>query len=310
MRQGEQTFYLRKHVKPSAWSHKVGIANVPIQSVPLVNVATDSWNEVYLRHITEGLQIHAILVDSSVEAVRIKSLRKLIWNCDIDIQELLSQIWETKKNEDAATAIPNKTNQLYQYVHPLAKQLTETVVQINNELNKSEADKIEALQARIKELEKETADAKSKSDDKSKSANSGQSSDKSSPQKRPPELPAISPNAKRQKTQANDTFQPNPLVNKRPLEKSAPKSGAKADVDRWINQLKKSLDPAEADKLTAYIESVEKAFADLKPNTPNLKCLAAQWGLPVDTIAKANFGPTALLRVSACAAYTSSILSA
>ena len=93
-------------------------------------------------------------------------------------------------------------------------------------------------------------------------------------------------------------------------KKSAPKSGNKTDVDRWLHQLKKSLDPAGADKLTAYIEPVEKAFADLKPNTPNLKCLAAQWGLPVDTNAKANFGPTALLRVNACAAYTSSILSA
>ena len=109
---------------------------------------------------------------------------------------------------------------------------------------------------------------------------------------------------------ASDTFQPNPNVNKRPLEKSAPKSGTKTDVDRWINQIKKSLDPEEADKLTAYIESVEKAFSDLKPNTPNLKCLAAQWGLPVDTITKAGFGPTALLRVCACAAYTSTVLSA
>ena len=56
--------------------------------------------------------------------------------------------------------------------------------------------------------------------------------------------------------------------------------------------------------------SVEEAFTDLKPNTPNLKCLAAQWGLPVDTITKASFGPTALLRVCACAAYTSTILAA
>ena len=61
------------------------------------------------------------------------------------------QIWQTKKAQDESTAIPNMSNQLYQYVHPLAKQLTETVVQINNEINKSESDKVYKTQAKQQE---------------------------------------------------------------------------------------------------------------------------------------------------------------
>ena len=309
LRQGEQSYFLRRNVKPSAWSNKIGIANVPIQLVPLVNMTTDVWSENYLRNISEGLPVHAVLVDSSAEAILIKALRKMIWNCDIDMHDLLTQIWEAKKSNDPTTQIPNKNNQIYQYVHPLAKQMTEAVVQLHNELNKSETDKIAALQARIKELEganrKEGQATSSQGPAGTKSGTS-----ESSPQKRTAPLPEISPSSKRQKLKASDAFDPTAITNTRPLTKSAPKSGSKTDVDRWINSIKKAIDPAEAEKLTAYIDSVEKAYAAIKPNTPNLKCLAAHWGLPVDMITNNNFGPTSLMRVSACAAYTSAILSA
>jgi len=310
LRQGEQTFYLRKTVKSIAWANTIGIAGVPILSVPLLNVTTDLWNEVYLRQITEGLQIHAILVDSRAEAVLIKALRRLIWNCDIDIHELLTQIWETKKTTEPSTSVPNKSSQLCQYVHPLAKQMTEAVVQMHNELNKSDLDKIEALQARIKQLETETHNGSQATSSQGPTGpNSKSDASQSSPQKRSVPRPEISPSSKRQKLKATDTFDPTSIPNNRPLAKSAPKSGAKADVDRWLAQIKKPFDPPEAEKLSAYIDSVEKAYADIKPNGPNLKCLAAHWGLPVDMITKNAFGPTALIRVSACAAYTSTILS-
>jgi len=309
LRQGEQSYFLRRNVKSSAWSNKIGIAGVPIQLVPLVNVTPDVWGENYLRNIGEGLQVHAVLVDSSTEAILIKALRKLIWNCDIDIHDLLTQIWESKKSTDPATQIPNKNNQIYQYVHPLAKQMTEAVVQMHNELNKSETDKIEALQARIKQLEgANRKEGQATSSHGPTGTNSG--TPELSPQKRPAPLPEISPSSKRQKLKASDAFDPTAITNTRPLTKSAPKSGNKADVDRWLNTIKKSLDPTEAEKLTAYIDSVEKAYAAIKPNAPNLKCLAAHWGLPVDMITNNNFGPTSLMRVSACAAYTSAILSA
>ena len=154
--------------------------------------------------------------------------------------------------------------------------MTEAVVQMHNELNKSDSDKIDALQARIKQLEAETQNgtqatsSQGPTEPKSKSDAS-----QSSPQKRSAPLPEISPHSKRQKLKATDAFDPTSNPNNRPLANSAPKSGAKADVDRWLSQIKKSLDPPEAEKRTAYIDSVQKAYADIKPNGPNLKCLAA-----------------------------------
>ena len=68
-----------------------------------------------MRQISEGLPVYTVLVDSSMEAVLYKSIRKMIWNCDIDLNDLLQQIWQAKTAEDNSIKTPNLNNQIYKY---------------------------------------------------------------------------------------------------------------------------------------------------------------------------------------------------
>ena len=308
-RNGEQSFYLRKTVKRSASSNKMGITDIPIHNVPVVNVLYDQWQDPYLRNLSEGLPVHAILVSSAAEAVLYKKLRTIVWDMDIEIHELMDHIWADKKENDPDTKIPSKMTQLYQHVTPLAQAMANGALEMYKKINRPESEKVAELQSKLDAMAKQLEQAKN-----SKSSSS-------SPTKPAPTMPPISPcqkvkdepEAKRRKIDLQSTTALNPkqLNHSRPLETSAPRTGQKSDVDRWLKNIKKNIDAVEAARLDQYIESVEKAYSDIKPNSdrPNLKDIAAQWGLPVDSMMQ-HYGPTSLLRVSACAAYTTAILSA
>lgn len=286
----------------------------------MVNVLYDQWQDPYLRNLSEGLPVHAILVSSSAEAVLYKKFCTIVWNKDIEIHDLMDQIWADKEDADPDTKLPNKSIQLYQHVTPLAEIMANATEEIFKKLNRPESEKVAELQSKIEQMAKQLEEAK----------NPKSSGATSSPTKPPPTPPSISPSqksklndrpktddtepdAKRRKIelQTDTAFKPQDTNHSRPLENSAPKSGKSADIERWLKNIKKNIDAVEAAKLDQYIESVEKAYSDIKPisSRPSLKDVAAQWGLPVEAMSQ-DYGPKALLRVCACAAYTTSILSA
>jgi len=79
---------LRKKVKRLAWSSRTGIADVPIWQVPIINLLWDGWNTHNLRLLSQGINMHAILVERTDMCTLNQSLRDRIQHANIDISAL------------------------------------------------------------------------------------------------------------------------------------------------------------------------------------------------------------------------------
>ena len=95
----------------------------------------------------------------------------------------------------------------------------------------------------------------------------------------------------------------------KPLQNNAPPDKGTREVNKWLEGIKKDMEPSAATKLEDYIAAVLKAHKEMQPSQrPSAKDLAAHWGLPV--MDAANYSDHLCLKLSAVAAFQVAIHSA
>ena len=265
------------------WSSRHGIADVPIWQVPVLNILWDSWNTHNLRLLSQGINMHAILIEKTEMCTLIKELRDKIQHHKIDIASLGKFLF--KANLSSTSKGP---------IHPtisegsaaLADEILAFIQQKVKDSNKTQQDKIHYLEQQLAEAHKSS------------------SPDPNRKRSAPPSVP-LSP-TKRQKTDnLQDPTAEDTLVcssNIRPLANDAPKSGHSTTVRTWIKSIQSHMLPVDAKKMDNYIEAVVQTWTKTeKTKRPNAKDLAAQWGLPV--VQAMDFNDPTLIKVSAAAAW-------
>ena len=263
----------------------MGIANTPIQQVPLVNVLANTWGTQDLRHLSQGLPIFPVLFNNCTEAVFFNQLKKALWDMDIDIHDLADKLWDANPKADK----PTSDRVMYNFVKPITDLIATQLKTKYDELSEDQQSKIEKLQEKIKELQ--------------------------AAQKTPPLSPAVKRKADQEPAEDNTlkrlkvmspskAFKP---TSHRPLALSTPTNTQSQAITAWLNKLKAKLDPNLHKTFDGYIKNVLVAWTQTdKKERPSIRDIAAQWGLPVSSAA--SFTEGALLKISAAAAFQVSTL--
>ena len=262
---------------------KNGIADVPLQRVPIVNILNDKWQTHQLRAISQGIQTYGLLTSNAILAAFFQHFRsRLGASKTINFQD--AAFLSYRKRFPNATYQPSIT----EAVTSLADDFME---HMKNTKDQHEA----ALTTQISHLEKQIDAHKAQQQPSSAAPSSPTST------KRPSDIP-LSPSAtKKPKVTMppplDDAFSPS---NVRPLENSAPQDKASAKVTKWLESIKANMDKEAAAKMDQYILDVLKAHKELHPSKkPSPKDLAARWGLPVPDAAQ--YSDPLCLKLSAAA---------
>ena len=296
-RPGEEGYNLRRTVKPTPWAQKAGIANCPIQQVPLLNCLYHGYGSTGFRELSHGLPAYPVLTNSAAEAIVVAAIRDQLWAQDIDIIEFSTKYWQGEldiKPPNDTKPEHVKSRSLTQFVQPIIDMLMHQPTLIAKSYYESQEDKIQRLQDQIETLKK--ADT--------------QPTISLTPQKRPLQPESPLPAKKRPHTNQpptpSRTFQPD---SHRPLQNSAPKSNKSQDITNWIKKLKAEMPDDKAAKLEQYITDVQTAYYKMeKKDRPSIQDIAAQWGLPVSQASA--YPDKALLKITATAAYQTATLTA
>lgn len=265
-RVGEDKQKLRRLVYPSAWAAKTGIANCPIEMVPVLNLAHYGWTDSLIRQLSNGEQVHLVSTTVAPEAILLNRIRNQLWNDDVDIADFLDQYW---KNQDGA--IPDRIKATNAYYQPLVDEACKSI-------SKQYAQFYEDKDAKIKELQNQLDKFK----DAASSTKPESSPHKDTPKKVIPITPTkqIDTPSKKRKLTGESAFEPD--MSKRYLKTSAPKSTTPQAVTAWVNSIKKSIPTNQAALLDEHLEHVTAAFWQIKDvkKRPCLQDLASEWGLP------------------------------
>ena len=276
---------MRRTVKRTAWSMRMGIADIPINQVPILNLMFEGWGSYLLRNISQGISTHPILCSNSATTLLAKHLIAMLGSQRVDIQAVSQHFWRQ--------ANPGKTNyhpSLTDSTQVMATEMMKFLAPVIKASQGSEDDKIQVLQKELDAARKRLA---------------------SPTRTTQPSIP-ISPSksqssTERMKLDEKAAFKP--LPGQRPLQNNCPTEKGTRNIDKWISQIKSTLSSEHSNKLDDYIKSVRTAWDAIdKKDRPSIADIAGEWGLPVTKAA--NWGEADLLRVSAVAAYQVAILTA
>ena len=263
---------------------KNGIAEVPIQRVPIVNILNDTWQNHQMRAISQGIQTYGVLTGSAVTAAFFQHFRsRLGASKTINLQE--AAFLSYKKRFPTATYQPSITEAVTSLADDFIDHMKLTKDNHEEELN-----------TKIKNLEKQIDSHKAKLQTPTTAPSSPTT-------KRKSDIPLSPSTTKKAKIfmppPLQDTFTPNTT---RPLENSAPPDKGSREVHKWLESIKSSMDTEAAKHMDQYIQDVLKAYKDLSPSKrPSPKDLAARWGLPVPDAAQ--YSDQLCLKLSSIAAY-------
>ena len=277
---------MRRTVKRTAWSMRMGIADIPINQVPVLNLMFEGWSTYPLRNISQGISTHGILCTSSAQTLLLKHIIALLGNQRVDVHTVSQHIWKqlnpTKQNTN-----PSLTDSTYAMASEMVKHLTTAIKACQG----SNDEKIHLLQQELDAARKRL----------------------SSPSRSTPSSIPISPSRSSQSSsdrmKLDEKAALKPIPGQRPLQNNCPADKGTRNIDKWINQIKAALTPEHSTKLDDYIKSVKTAWETMdKKDRPPIADIASEWGLPVKMAA--NWGEADLLRVSATAAYQVAVLTA
>ena len=264
---------LQRHIQSTAWSRKEQLQGVPIESLRLVDVLNRGWDDEGLRFISQGYEQNVVLVKDRKEAIFVSFLLK----------QLRSQKWDLDQLAHTAhlqtsSSPPDKISQSEAFWKPLVQEVQTSLSKFAVQPTAQDpgmAKQLEALQSQM--------------------ANMTPRKPKVLPTETPPS--AVVP----KKRTANMALEPGPDA-KRLLRDSAPSSEKKSDIKKWMDSVRHELSEEQQVELSSFIELVSKDWQNSNSvKRPNLKDVAAQWGLPVTYAAK--WKEQNLLTVIAVAAF-------
>ena len=265
---------LRRHVARTAWSSKHGYAECQISHVPVLNLLYDKWSTYQLRALSQGLNCHALLTESTTHACFITRFFEAIGHHKIDLLTEATTSFYT--HYPSQQRKPSTTEACNALCHDFIKFIL---------TRKEEASAM--LERKVKQLEAELARQKDLSPERHKRNSTT------------PLSPTTTKKA-RQSPPASKAMEPTLLD--RPLASNAPPDNNGRKVISWLDSIKKDMEPAYAKKLDTYIADVNKAWHRLSPEKrPSPADLAAKWGLPVEDAAA--YSENLNLKLSATAAY-------
>ena len=277
---------MRKSVKRTAWSMRMGIADIPTNQVPILNLMYEGWSSYPLRNISQGICTYGVLCTSAATTLLLKHLIVMLGSQRVDLPAVAQHMWK-QANPTRANQHPSLTDATQQVAIDMMKQLAPAIKACQG----TDDDKVQALQTQLDEARKRLA---------SPTRTSSTSI---------PISPSRSSQAHSTRMKLDEKAALTPVPGQQPLKNSCPTDKGTRNIDKWISQIKSTLSPEHSTKLDEYIKSVQTAWTAIdKKERPLIADIASDWGLPVNKAA--NWGEADLLKVSATAAYQVAALTA
>ena len=337
---GEHKLTLRRNVKATPTSTKTGIANCPIQYVPVAKLCHRGWDDYALRAISHGQDVFPVIAHHKDEAIFLNKLLTAFRRASTDVHKCaIDHYWEVhgvdppSKFETGAKVfdplIQNILNCMESCHWQPETEALSHAPSVQEKHSPSKVDHSASQDEKIKRLE-ETMRQFAKTgkipqlspskphhhlpvQDGSLPSSSNKSHTKAVPTS--PELSGeITPAVKDEQESCNRD-QDKPKVQLTGQEALHPTGTVLADrppnshtplaIKKWIEALELFSPKIEGKPtLLEYISLVEKSLKNMDSAKPDVHSLAVRWGLPLQLVSKLSV-PQAT-KVSAVAAWLAS----